>query len=180
MSNKRRTKVILTIFVSILLFSATYAFANAIPVTVHDEKPRILGTITLNVEITDVKDLYAWQILLIYDPQKLMVLKVEPGGFLGSVSIDELNVIKDDIDDIFVYANFPESGMLLIGGSLIGNVEGKDGGGLLARVTFGYLSVDYVEPRLVFDRKPYETKLLDSNGCLIPVTVENFKIYEKH
>jgi len=180
MSDEIKRKAIIALLISIFTLSATYALVNAIPVTVHDEKPKILGTFTLNVEVTDIKDLYAWQILLVYDPQKLIVLKVEPGGFLGSVSITELGV-TNDIYDVFMNANFPGSGILLIGGSLIGNIKGKDGGGLLAKVTFGYLSVDYVKPRIVFDKKPYEIKLLDSNGCLIPVTIENFKIYsEKH
>jgi hypothetical protein len=71
--------------------------------------------------------------------------------------------------------------LLLLGGYLVGNFLGKDGAGLLAKVTFGYLSDDYMKPYIVFDNKPHETKLLDSDGHIIPIgekTLLELRIYK--
>lgn len=165
------SKKIASIIVLLLLVPLGYALANYTPPVSHNDGPKILGTFTLNIEATNVEDLYAWQVLLTYDPQKLVVLEVKPGGFVGSVYPRNPSDIKNDI-----FMNVTFENMLLLGGSLIGETSGKSGDGLLAKVTFGYLSPEYDEPQLVFCQKPYGTRLLNSEGRDIPITAETIRI----
>lgn len=157
----------------LLLAPIAYALANYAPQVSYSDEPKILGTFSLDIEVTSVKDLYAWQILLRYDPQKLIVLEIIPGGFVGSVCPKTPSDIQNDI---FMNVTFTDLGLLLLGGSLVGETTGKSGDGLLAKVIFGYLSPKYAEPQIVFGRKPHETKLLNSEGHEIPITPEILRI----
>jgi hypothetical protein len=174
---KRARKVAFVVSL-ILALPITYVLASFVPPSPEKTEPEIMGTFTVNVEVHNVKDLYAWQILLTYDPYSLILIDVTPGGFIGSVLINESN---GNVQDVFARATDIGQGLLLIGGSLIGNVSGKDGCGLLAKVTFGYLSIDYSMPQIVFDKKPYETKLISSNGDTIQIDNETLKLhFEEH
>jgi len=168
MWNKRK---ILTQILSllVLLLPVSIVLATLTPPDTGIDEPEILGTFTVNLEVVNVKDLYAWQVRLMYDPHTLVLTEFTPGGFVGSKYATES---MDLVQDIFVNATDIGSGLLLLGGSLVGNVPGKDGAGLLAKVTFGYLSNDYEQPQIVFGNKPFETKLLGSDGHVIPIGEE--------
>ena len=58
--------------------------------------------------------------------------------------------------------------LLLIGGCLRGDVDGVDGSGILATITFGYYTEDYVMPSIAFDQL-FGTMLLNSKGEEIPI-----------
>jgi hypothetical protein len=163
----RISRRLVLLFLFILSLPAAYVLASLIPSNMETAKPKIIGTFKVNVEIINVKDLYAWQILIVYDPQKLVVMEILPGGFVGRVyPSDGASNLEDGV---FMSATYTDKGMLLLGGCLCGNVLGRDGDGLLAKITFGYLSEEYEPPQIAFGNKPYETKLLDSNGNIIPI-----------
>ena len=68
-------------------------------------------------------------------------MKILPNGFVGRVyPSDRAGNLEDGV---FMSATYTDKGMLLLGGCLSGNVLGKDGEGLLAKFTFGYLSEEY-------------------------------------
>ena len=163
MWNKRKI-ITQTLSLLVLVLPISIVLATLTP-SVKMDGPKIIGTFTVNLEVVNVKDLYAWQALLLYDPQTLVLIEFTPGGFIGTKCATEA---VDVVQDIFVNATDIGSGLLLLGGSLVGNVPGKDGAGLLAKVTFGYLSEDYADPYVVFNNRPHETKLLDSDGHIIP------------
>ena len=163
-NGKRRMAILL---VTLLLLSSTSGYALSMLLTTPQlppEKP-ILGNFNMLVEVTNVSDLYCWQVLVAYNATELKVVNVIPGGFCGaqfpSLSIDISNGIFLNVSDI-------GEGKLLVCGYLIGKVPGRDGTGLLANVTFGYYEEDYKMPEIVIDSYP-KTMLIDSEGFLIPV-----------
>lgn len=163
MRNMRKISIrILSLLILVLPVSIVLA---TLPPSTEIAKPEPIGTFTINVEVANVKDLYAWQVLMVYDPQTLVLTDFTPGGFVGSKYATETS---GSVQDVFVNATDIGSGLLLLGGSLVGNVPGKDGDGLLAKVTFGYFSNDYEVPHVAFGNRPLVTYLLDSNGHVIP------------
>jgi hypothetical protein len=162
-------KILIQMLALLVLLLPISIVLATLPSNTEIAKPEVIGTFTLNVEVVNVKDLYAWQVLMVYDPQTLVLNEFTSGGFVGSKYATETS---DPVQDVFVNATDIGSGLLLLGGSLVGNVPGKDGDGLLAKVTFGYLSNDYEPPHLAFDNKPFVTYLLDSNGHVIPTGEE--------
>jgi len=113
------------------------------------QKPVILGNFTMALEVSNVKDLYAWQIIINFDSSELEVMKITPGSFVG------------DEYPLFLNATDVGEGILLLGGSLCGDVSGTNGDGRLATVVFGYFVDQYNWP------PRFESQLLDSKGSLI-------------
>jgi len=118
-------------------------------------EPAILGNFTMSLYIHNVKDLYAWQAVIIFNSSELKVLEVLPGDFLKTEYPYFVNV-TDVIDN-----------GLFLGGTLCGNVSGIDGSGELATITFGYFVDNYKEPTIVLKQGFLETQIFDSNGSLI-------------
>jgi len=141
--------------VFVLCTSASgYALATLLSPPQYKEPVAIKGTFAMDLEIADVNDLYSWQVGVLFNAGQLKVLDIAPGGFVGN--------------DFPLFVNSTDSfrDLLLLGGTLYGNVPGKDGAGNLATIVFGYLTEDYVEPTIVEDA--LKTFLLDSQGQLIP------------
>jgi len=164
--NKRgRISLILT---GLLLTSALfgYAFATLVPKGSEPE-PKILGAFKMTLYVSNVEDLYAWQVIIEYDSQNLELINATPGGFLGEnfpQCLNETNVDRG----IFLGPRIVKN-LIIIGGSLIGNVEGKNGSGKLALLSFGYYTFNYETPRIIIKQGIFETKLLDSSGTEIPI-----------
>jgi len=164
-NKRRRISLILT---GLLLTSALfgYAFATLVPKGSEPE-PKILGTFKIILYVSNVEDLYAWQVIIEYDSQNLELINATSGGFLGEnfpQCLNETNVDRG----IFLGPRIVKN-LIIIGGSLIGNVEGKNGSGKLALLSFGYYTFNYETPRIIIKQGIFETKLLDSSGTEIPI-----------
>jgi len=169
--NNRRMKTGLLVIVFLLCSSMSgYVLAMfLVPLQqpMIDQKPIVLGNFTMALDVNDVKDLYAWQVLITYNSSELKVLKILPGGFVGSQYPSWGTT--DISEGIFVNATDISDGMLLLAGSLCGNVPGKNGDGRLATIVFGYFIDAYEEPRIAFEEKSFGTFLFDSQASLIPI-----------
>jgi DNA-binding Lrp family transcriptional regulator len=118
-------------------------------------EPAILGNFTMSLYIHNVKDLYAWQAVIIFNSSELKVLEVLPGDFL-KIEYPYFVNVTDVIDN-----------GLFLGGTMCGNVHGIDGSGELATVTFGYFVDNYKEPTIVPKQGFLETGIADSAGSPI-------------
>jgi hypothetical protein len=122
----------------------------------HNE-PVIIGNFTMALKISDVNDLYGWQVAIKFNVTELKVLQVSPGNFVGL--------------EFPFFCNSTDSaqGLLLVAGVLSGNVAGKSGSGTLAIIVFGYFSRNYEVPSIVPKQICFETLLKDSRGADIPI-----------
>ncbi|MEM2293097.1 MAG: cohesin domain-containing protein [Candidatus Bathyarchaeia archaeon] len=111
--------------------------------------------VTINISISNVANLYGWQVKLEWNPQVLNISSVIEGTFL-----------KNQSQTFFSY-NFNETGSLILDCTLIGDVPGVNGSGTLATVKFIVKDEGTSELRLS------ETFLVDSAENLIPHTVKN-------
>ena len=111
----------------------------------------ISDTFELTIGITNAVDLYSWQGKITYDPSILKVVDVAGGNFLSSDTIvinstNEISSISTPSSacSILIFTTDADSrGVLLIGGSLLGKVQGSYGEGTLATITFSV--IDEVE-----------------------------------
>jgi hypothetical protein len=124
---------------------------------IETRDPAILGNFTMSLCIHNVKDLYAWQAVIIFNSSELKVLEVLPGDFLGAEY------------PFFVSATDVVDDGLLIGGTLCGNASGKDGNGTLATIIFGYFTKNYDTPPKIVPEEVFKTLFLDSQGQPIPI-----------
>lgn len=156
---KLRKGLILSV-IMLLLSMCSYVFALLFqisePVFVQDE-PRILGSFTMVLEVNEVKDLYAWQVVVLFNSEELGVLQVLPGEFLGTGF------------PFFVYASDVNDGMLLLGETLVGDVQGKSGSGRLATIVFGFYVETFKLPRIALSCGCFDSFLLDSSLSSIPI-----------
>lgn len=103
----------------------------------------------VRIGITNAVDLYSWQGKITYDPTILKVADVAAGEFLSSEAI-VINATGEvystttsySASSILIFATDTNSmgGDLLIGGSLLGQVQGSYGAGALATITFSIIN----------------------------------------
>jgi len=152
----RRMRTGLMLIAFLLCSSASgYALAAFFTSKETHQKPVILGSFTMALNVSNVKDLYAWQAFITFDSNELEVMETTPGAFFAVAYPFFLNVT--DIGE----------GRLLLGGLLWGNDPGKHGSGSLAIIVFGYFTDQYTPPRIVSNFESFETQLWDSKGSLI-------------
>ncbi|MEM2779526.1 MAG: cohesin domain-containing protein [Candidatus Bathyarchaeia archaeon] len=162
------------ILVAILILSTTgfvlaaYLTSNS-PQHLEDEESKVLGNFKVALNVYNVEDLYSWQTVILFDPRELRVLRVLPGGFVGSECIP-LDDGEFHFDSIFVYSTDSFEGVLIIYGSLIGNVSGRSGNGTLAYIVFEYIKEIYQDPCIAQERF-FETFLKNSNFSDIPFII---------
>ncbi|RLI43698.1 hypothetical protein DRO69_09020 [Candidatus Bathyarchaeota archaeon] len=101
------------------------------------------------------------------DSQSLKLINVSLGGFVGGKPPQYLN--ESNVYEGVFLGPVIEKDLIIIGGSLIGGVDGKSGGGELAILTFGYYTVNYEAPEIIIKEGIHETRLLDSNGMEISI-----------
>lgn len=160
LNDKRMRRGLLLIALCASFSFSGYALAMLLAVPQLEEiphKPVILGNFTLALEVSNVNDLYAWQVSIDFNSTQLKALKVSPGDFF------EVEF------PCFVNASDVDDGVLLLGGTLKGDALGKDGSGTLATITFGYYVADYVSPTV--DESFPRTFLLNSSGSIIEMDV---------
>ena len=134
-------------------------------VTVVSVAPQLisanLGQIfSIDVTVSDVVDLYAWEIELSWDP-----------SLLGTISVTEGSFLKSGGDTFFIYNVNDTQGHILIDCTLIGQIVGVSGGGVLATVTFLALGAGETPLDL------YDEVLLDHNETQIACQVSDGYCY---
>ena len=110
---------------ALLLGASTQAWAAPILSFSTGPAAQVGSTVTYNIAIDDIADLYSYQFSINYDARYLRALNVTEGAFLGTAGSTVSGVLGMDTGLIdFVY------------GSLLGPTPGASGSGLLASITF--------------------------------------------
>lgn len=110
---------------AVLLGASTQAWAAPILSFSTGPAAQVGSTVTYNIAIDDIADLYSYQFSINYDARYLRALNVTEGAFLGTAGSTVSGVLGMDAGLIdFVY------------GSLLGPTPGASGSGLLASITF--------------------------------------------
>jgi hypothetical protein len=116
--------------------------------SVYVDPPTVEKTIgqsfTVNLNVSDVANLYAWEVKLAYDSTILEHVNTVQGSFLGNSDVT-----------FFTYKVNDTSGYVLIDCTLLGNLPGVNGTGTVAIIEF------HVKQSGSCDLKLYDTKLLD-------------------
>jgi len=128
---------------------------------------------TVTISVRDAVDLYGWQGNIRFDPNVLAVLDVTAGDFLsGNAIIVNATggfLLKEpqSAESLLIVA-VDESGVLSIGGSLLGDVRGNSGSGRLVTITFEVVNdlQEDIEVNLVGDIILVNHKVLDAKGVL--------------
>lgn len=134
---------------------------------------------TIDINITNMEDLYAWEFNVTYDTSILTATNVQEGPFLNAsgTKTSQFNKTIDDANG-WVYAYC----------SLIGDVVGTSGGGVLANITFsidstGTSSLDLHNSKLVeydfiakksYNYPPYH--LVEVDGSVTTTAVPEFPL----
>ena len=170
--SERRIKGLVALMILLVGFpTLSYALANLFPSTTYvpPKEPNVLGTFTAVIEVENVKDLWAWQVLISFNPDELKFLNWECGEIIEAEPPFKATNPEIDI----------AKGCLLIGATLKAHEPGKniEGKKTLAYVTFGYYLENYEMPKLVIEGTgPFNTVLLNSNLQEIPITDETLSI----
>jgi hypothetical protein len=118
--------------------------------------PAIVGYSTMAIKVSNVNDLYGWQVAISFNATELKVLQVTPGDFVG-------------VGYPLFWNSTDREGLLMVGGCLEGAVPGKSGKGTLATFVFEYFISNYKAPSIVSKQNGFDTFLLDSQMANIPV-----------
>ena len=156
----RRVRTLVWVFLLASSFSVSgYVFAMYMtpPAQQVNNGPTIIGYSTMALTISNVQDLYAWQAAISFNATQMKVTQVSPGDFVG-LSFP-----------LFVNSTDTAPGLLLVAGSLEGNVTGKSGNGTLATIVFGYFVSSYDMPSIVPKQMGFRTFLEDSQLANIPI-----------
>ena len=116
---------------------------------------------SLNIDISNVQDLFGFQFDLFYDPALLSVSLIEEGSFLSSAG--DTFFIPGLIDSITGTIAFTAN-------TLLGPIVGSSGSGTLARLTFTALSPGTSTVGIT------NLLLLDSALAEISATTQNTKV----
>jgi len=170
--NKKALLLLLILCIGIPISGYVYAnYAPKIFVQMEETpKPQYYGTLTVEVKIENVTDLFAWQVRINYDPEILEFREISRGDFFN-------NTIPRILNSTDTFANLEDD--LLVGDSLMGmDTIGVNGSGTLGRIIFaikvpGKTSEYFQEnpPEIVFDPTivpTFRTHLLNSELEEIP------------
>jgi hypothetical protein len=160
--------VVLVIF-AVISLSVPFPFPRAMgqTTTVSVQPESVFGlvpgnTFSVDIVVSDVTDLYAWQFELYYQSSVLNGTGSVEGNFLKAAGVSTYYLVSEFTDDYNA-----THGHMFVACTLTGNVTGVNGSGTLATVTFK--TVGYGFSVLHLDN----TKLTDSAepfGNLIPHT----------
>ncbi|MEM2741843.1 MAG: hypothetical protein QXD95_06810 [Nitrososphaeria archaeon] len=169
-SSNRRIRSLAILVILIVGFPTfSYVLANLFPATIYNapEEPKILGTIMAVIEVRDVKDLWAWQALIMFNESELKFLEWKCGE-----AFDVEEPFKCPASELI-------PGCLLIGATLKENEPGFDikGNSTLAFITFGYYVENPKPPQLVIEEfYSFKTELLNSELQEIPLTEKTLNL----
>jgi DNA-binding Lrp family transcriptional regulator len=120
-------------------------------------EPKALGTFTVAVDVNNVSDLYAWQAAIVFNSSQIKVNDTNAGDFM-----------KVEYP-YFDSSTTTSDGLVLLFGTLRGNVTGITGSGTLATVVFEYYVENYGLPSIVSEKEGFGTWLEDSTLANIPM-----------
>ena len=162
----RKSIIILSIIIfSFLLLGITYKFTIATytlssSTTVYVDPQTSVGTIgqnfTININISNVIDLYGWEFKLGWNSTILDAVNVAEGSFL-----------KSGGETFFTYKVNNTEGFVLVDCTLLGDVSGVNGNGTLASIefhvkTYGNCTLDLYDTTLVSSsEQPIEHTAID-------------------
>lgn len=146
-------------FIASMLLSLVFSNVNVGPAqiqtTLYIDPPSVTvpvsSNFTVNINVADVVDLFAWQAWLTFDPSLMEIIGYAPGPFLPPPTVNPPPII----DNV--------AGYILAGDSRI-SPPGASGSGTLAKITFHCKAPG--SGLLHFDMA--NTFLLDSDLMLIP------------
>jgi len=139
--------LVLTIFLGICLYEANVEIALCAPITTISVDPptvSVVGnTFTISINVSGVVDLYGWEFKLRWNSTLLDVAGVTEGAFL-----------KQGGNTFFANKTDNVNGYVLVDCTLIGDISGVTGDGILAIVEFhiendGETSLDIYDSTLV-------------------------------
>jgi hypothetical protein len=157
----RRIRVGLMLVSLAVCFSASgYVLAMLLqppPPMPPAQKPVIIRSFAMDLNVSNVQDLYAWQAVITFNASELKVLQVSHGNFVdyGYPFFFNATDMGDDV--------------LLVGGTAFADMHGENGDGRLATIVFGYYVSNYELPVIVQQGHGEETFLLDSKLSPIPM-----------
>lgn len=130
----RRIRALWVLFLLLLFlsFSELKISVAATVLSIQPQLSRVAGSdeeFQISLALTDVSNLYGWEIKLYYDPTLLNGSKLSEGPFLKSAgSTYFFNSSNDNYN--------ATHGRIALACTLIGNISGVNGGGILATMTF--------------------------------------------
>ena len=155
----------IVIVLSILLISAVIVlllFMNRTPtlarvyVDPQTAEKAVGQNFVVNLNVSYVANLYAWQVKLAYDHTILKLVNTVQGDFLGASDLT-----------FFTYKVNATSDFILIDCTLLGNLSGVNGSGTLATIEF------HVEQSGSCDLSLYDTQLIDPSEQIIEHSSNN-------
>ena len=159
--NKKLIIGISSAIILVLIIALVYLFyfktenKATLYITPQNVKGTVGQLITVNISISNVDDLYGWQIRLEWNPQILNFSSVSEGDFLKKHG------------QTFFSHKLNETGYLILDCTLVGDLPGVSGSGTLATVEF------YVKEAGASQLRLTETVLVNSSEDLIPHTIKN-------
>jgi len=159
--NKIKKRIFSFALISLFFFSAIFLYKPIVAISLNSpaaticvdpptSKAGVGQTFTININVSDVIDLYGWEFKLGWNLTLLDAVSVTEGSFL-----------KSGGNTFFVYKIFNTEGYILVDCTLLGNTSGVSGDGILATVEFD------VECRGETILDLYDTKLVNSFEQLI-------------
>ena len=147
--------IISAVIVVLLLMNRTPSLArvHVDPQTVEEA---VGQNFVVNLSVSDVANLYAWQVKLAYDHTILELVKTVQGSFLGASEVT-----------FFTYKVNDTSGFILMDCTLLGNLSGVNGTGTIAALEFHVIQSGSCDLRL------YDTELLDPSEQNIDHSSDN-------
>jgi hypothetical protein len=108
------------------------------------------------LDVINVNDLYAWQAAIVFKSSQMKVVEAKAGDFMEA----EFPCFANSTDT--------SDGLLLLCGTLKGNVQGKTGSGRLATIVFEYYVNGYEPPSIASQKAGFGMWLEDSALATIP------------
>jgi hypothetical protein len=150
-----RKTIMIIAFIAILAITLAYIIVNwpTSPVTIYVAPSTIAGAVgedfTININISNVVDLYAWKLKLRWNVTILEAVNVAEGSFL-----------KNGGSTLFIKNN--TAGNIILDCTLIGDISGVSGKGTLATIQFqvnrsGNCDLDLYDTMLASSSEKYIT-----------------------
>lgn len=147
--------IISAVVVALLFMNRTPSLAR-IYVNPQTAEKTVGQNFAVNLSVSDVANLYAWQVKLAYDHTILELVKTVQGSFLGASDVT-----------FFTYKVNDTSGFILMDCTLLGNLSGVNGSGTLATIEFHVIQSGSCDLSL------YDTELLDPSEQTIEHSSNN-------
>jgi len=160
LSNRFRRSVLTTVLVTVLLLiiPKIYVEAGNTTVSVQPLSQTVWGvgeSVTINIEVDGVADLYGWELKVYYDRSILNGTSAVEGSFLKAKGETYFHYTFADNYNV-------THGQLAAFNSLLGNVSGVSGSGILVTITFQTKGLG----SCLFNLR--DTKLGDVSSTLLP------------